>query len=333
MIHQKFEMVIRRRVHHIGVMSVLPPRFLPPRSKPTRPATRGFLFALSAYGLWGVLPLFLKLVDHIPAMEVVAHRILWSVPIAGAVLLALGRTSDVKAALRSPRTMAMAALTACLITVNWGIYVWAIAVDRTVETALGYYINPLMSIAMAAVFLREKLSRAQIVAVGLAVLAVVVLTVEAGGLPWISLTLATSFAIYGFLRKTLPIGPSQGFFLEVLILSVPSLAYVIWLHARAEGHFVALQPENMLLLVLCGPATAVPLLLYGFGAKLLRFSTLGIMQYIAPTMVFLIAVFVFREPLGVWKMLAFALIWTALALYSWSMFSGRTATRNSVPLD
>ena len=333
MIHQKFEMVIRRRVHHIGVMSVSSTPVSAAQVEADKAATRGFLFALSAYGLWGVLPLFLKLVDHIPAMEVVAHRILWSVPIAGAVLLALGRTSDVKAALRSPRTMAMAALTACLITVNWGIYVWAIAVDRTVETALGYYINPLMSIAMAAVFLREKLSRAQIVAVGLAVLAVVVLTVEAGGLPWISLTLATSFAIYGFLRKTLPIGPSQGFFLEVLILSVPSLAYVIWLHARAEGHFVALQPENMLLLVLCGPATAVPLMLYGFGAKLLRFSTIGIMQYIAPTMVFLIAVFVFREPLGVWKMLAFALIWTALALYSWSMFSGRTATRNSVPLD
>ena len=170
-------------------------------------------------------------------MEVVAHRILWSVPIAGAVLLALGRTADVKVALRSPRTMAMAALTASLITVNWGIYVWAIAVDRTVETALGYYINPLMSIAMAAVFLGEKLSRAQIVAVGLAVLAVVVLTVEAGGLPWISLALATSFAIYGFLRKTLPIGPSQGFFLEVLILSVPSLAYVIWLACAGGGAF------------------------------------------------------------------------------------------------
>ena len=186
-------------------------------------ATRGFLFALSAYGLWGVLPLFLKLVDHIPAVEVVAHRILWSVPIAGAVLLAIGRTADVKAALRSPRTLAMAALTASLITVNWGIYVWAIAVDRTVETALGYYINPLMSIAMAAVFLGEKLSRAQIAAVALAALAVIVLTVEAGGLPWISLALATSFAIYGFLRKTLPIGPSQGFFLEVLMLSFPAL--------------------------------------------------------------------------------------------------------------
>ncbi|MEW9806677.1 EamA family transporter RarD [Mesorhizobium marinum] len=288
-------------------------------------ATRGFLFALSAYGLWGFLPLFLKLVAHLPAVEVLAHRVLWSVPIAGVVLVALGRTADVKAALRSPRTLAMAALTASLISINWGIYVWAIAVERTVEAALGYYINPLMTVAMAAVFLREKLSRSQVVAVGLAALAVLVLTVDAGGLPWISLLLAASFAVYGFLRKTLPIGPSQGFFLEVLILSVPSLAYVAWLQAHGESHFLASQPEDMLLLVLCGPATAVPLLLYGFGAKLLRFSTIGIMQYIAPTMVFLIAVFVFREPFGVWKMVAFALIWIALALYSWSMFSGRSA--------
>jgi chloramphenicol-sensitive protein RarD len=329
LIHQKFEMVFRAPRHHIGAMSVDSATVPSAQAEADRAATRGFLFALSAYTLWGVLPLFLKMVDHIPAVEVVAHRILWSVPIAGAVLLALGRTADVKAAFRSPRTLALAALTASLITVNWGIYVWAIAADRAIETALGYYINPLMAIAMAAALLGEKLSRVQIAAVGLAVLAVAVLTVEAGGLPWISLALATSFAIYGFLRKTLPIGPSQGFFLEVLILSIPSLAYVMWLQAHGEGHFVLSNPDNMLLLVLCGPATAVPLMLYGFGAKLLRFSTIGIMQYMAPTMVFLIAVFVFREPLGVWRMIAFALIWTALALYSWSMFSGRSAKAGS----
>ena len=323
MVHQKFAMVFRCRGHHIGAMSA--ESASPAATGTPDNATRGFLFALSAYLLWGVLPLFLKMVDHIPAMEVIPHRILWSVPIAGAVLLALGRTGDIKAAIRSPRTLAMAALTASLITVNWGVYVWAIAADRTVETALGYYINPLMSIAMAALFLGEKLSRLQVVAIGLAVLAVAVLTVEAGGLPWVSLALATSFAIYGFLRKTLPIGPSQGFFLEVLILSVPSLAYVIWLAAHGESHFLASQPDDMLLLVLCGPATAVPLMLFGFGAKLLKFSTIGIMQYMAPTMVFLIAVFIFEEPLGASRLVAFALIWTALALYSWSMFSGRAA--------
>ena len=242
MIHQKFEMVIGARRHHIGAMSVeTAPAATAPQT-PDNAAMRGFLFAFSAYTLWGVLPLFLKMVDHIPAVEVVAHRILWSVPIAGVVLLAIGRTADIKAAFRSPRTLALAALTASLITVNWGIYVWAIAADRTVETALGYYINPLMSIAMAAAFLGEKLTRLQIVAVGLAVLAVVILTVGAGGLPWISLALATSFAIYGFLRKTLPIGPSQGFFLEVLLLSLPCLAYVVWLAVRGEsGRVIFMQ--------------------------------------------------------------------------------------------
>lgn len=287
-------------------------------------ATRGFLFALSAYLLWGFLPLYMKAVAHIPPLEIVAHRIIWSVPVAGIVLLALGRTADIAAAFRSPRTLAMAALTAGIITVNWGVYVWAIAVDRTVETALGYYINPLVTVLLGAVLLGEKLDRRQMIAVGLAVLAVAVLTIEAGGLPWVSLVLAFSFAAYGYLRKTLPVGPSQGFFLEVLILSGPCLAYVAWLGATGQGHFLD-SGSNVALLLFAGPATAVPLILYAFGAKLLRISTIGIMQYIAPTMIALIAVFVFGEPFGTARMVAFALIWLALALYSWSMLFGRKA--------
>ncbi|QDY98890.1 EamA family transporter RarD [Nitratireductor mangrovi] len=284
-------------------------------------AARGFAFAFSAYFLWGLLPLLMKALGHIPAVEVVAHRIVWSVPIAGAVLVALGRTADLKAALRSPRTLAMAALTAGFITVNWGLYVWAIAVGRAVETSLGYYINPLVSIAMGAVLLGEKLTRAQIVAVALAAAAVALLTVEAGGLPWVSLVLAFSFACYGFLRKTLPIGPSQGFFLEVLILALPALFYLFWLETTGASHFALAEPGNIALLLACGPATAVPLLLYGFGAKLLRLSTIGLMQYIAPTMIFLIAVFVFDEPFGGVRLAAFALIWAALAIYTWSILA------------
>ncbi|UUP19018.1 EamA family transporter RarD [Nitratireductor thuwali] len=283
-------------------------------------ALRGFGFAFSAYFLWGLLPFFMKAVAHIPAVEVVAHRIVWSVPLAGLVLLALGRTGDVKAAFRSPRTLLMAALTASVITVNWGVYVWAISVDRTVETALGYYINPLLSIALAAVFLGEKLTRTQLAAVGLAAIAVTILTVDAGGLPWVSLVLALAFAIYGFLRKTLPIGPSQGFFLEVLMLAVPALFYILWLESTGQGHFRPSEPWDIALLLACGPITAVPLLLYSFGAKLLRYSTIGIMQYIAPTMIFIIAVFVFAEPFDTVRALAFVLIWTGLALYTWSMF-------------
>lgn len=288
-----------------------------------RAATRGFFFALGAYVFWGVQPIFMKMVAHIPAAEVVAHRIVWSVPIAGVVLLLLGRTADLKAALRSPRTLIMAAVTASLITFNWGIYVWAIAVDRAVETALGYYINPLVSVVMGAVLLGEKLNRAQMVAVGLAALAVVIMTVYAGGLPWVSLALALSFAFYGYLRKTLPIGPSQGFFLEVLILCLPALGYILWLQMHGEGHFLPSSSNDIVLLLLCGPVTATPLLLYAFGAKLLRFSTIGIMQYIGPSIVLLIAVFVFGEPFGGVRAIAFGLIWAALVIYTWSMFSER----------
>ncbi|MGI6852847.1 EamA family transporter RarD [Mesorhizobium sp. 1B3] len=290
-----------------------------------RAATRGFLFALGAYTLWGVLPIFMKMVDHIPAVEVVAHRIVWSVPLAGLALLLLGRTADVKVAIRSPRALLMAAVTASIITLNWGIYVWAIAVDRAVETALGYYINPLMSVVMGSALLGEKLNKLQILAVGLATLAVVILTIYAGGLPWVSLALALTFAVYGYLRKTLPIGPSQGFFLEVLILCLPALAYILWLQGRGEGHFNVSSPDDVTLLLLCGPVTAIPLLLYAFGAKLLRLSTLGLMQYIGPSIVLLIAVFVFGEPFGGVRAVAFGLIWAALAIYTWSIFRGRSA--------
>lgn len=281
---------------------------------------RGFFLALAAYLLWGLLPFYLKAVAHLPLLEVIAHRIVWSVPIAAAVLVALGRTADFKAALGSPRMLRMAALTAVLISVNWSIYVWAIAVDRTIETSLGYYINPLVNVVVGALLLGEKLDRWQTVAVALAAIAVTVLTIEGGKLPWVSLALAFSFAAYGYFRKTLPIGPSQGFLLEVLLLSVPALAYIVWLTATGQGHF-GLGWQDTLLLIGCGPVTAVPLLLFAFGAKLLRLSTIGIMQYIAPTMVFLIAVFVFGEPFGQIQAIAFGLIWAALAIYTWSMFA------------
>ena len=279
----------------------------------------GFAYAIGAYFLWGFLPFYMKAVDHISPVEVVVHRVLWSVPVAAVLLVALGRTADIRAAFRSRRTLAMAAVTASLITVNWGLYVWAIAVDRTLETALGYYINPLVNVLLGALLLGERLNRAQAVAVALAVLAVVILTINAGGLPWISIVLPLTFGVYGFLRKTLPVGPSQGFFLEVLILSVPALAYAVWLAVAKADHFVGGTFAETALLIGCGPVTAIPLILFAFGAKLLRFTTIGLLQYIAPTMIFLIAVFVFKEPFSMWQAAAFALIWTALAIYSWSM--------------
>ena len=287
-------------------------------------AARGFLFALSSYLLWGVLPFYMKAVAHIPSAEVVAHRIVWSVPIAAALLVWLGRTADIKVALRTPRMLALAALTAALITMNWCIYVWAIAADRALETALGYYINPLLSVFLGAVVLGEKLNRAQMVAIGLAVLAVGLLTWESGGLPWVSVALALTWGVYALFKKTLPIGPAQGFFLEVLLLSIPALGYIIWLEGTGAGHFGRTGVGDVWLLLGCGLVTAVPLILFANGAKLLRLSTIGIMQYIAPTMIFVIAVFIFREPFTSERAVAFALIWAALAIYSWSMFSSRT---------
>ncbi|WP_269931560.1 EamA family transporter RarD [Aminobacter sp. HY435] len=287
-------------------------------------ATRGFLFALSAYLMWGFLPFYMKAVAHIPAAEVIAHRIIWSIPIAAVLLWWLGRTADIKTALRSPRTLALGALTASLITINWGVYVWAIGNDRALETALGYYINPLLSVFLGAVVLGEKLTRAQMLAIGLAALAVGLLTWESGGLPWVSIVLALSWGFYAMFKKTLPIGPAQGFFLEVLILGIPALCYIVYLQSSGVGHFFSAEMTDVWLLLGCGLVTAVPLILFANGAKLLRLSTIGIMQYIAPTMIFVIAIFIFREPFSSERAVAFALIWVALAIYTWSMYSERT---------
>mgnify|MGYP001400279721 FL=1 len=282
-------------------------------------SARGFAFALTAYFLWGFLPIYMKAVAHISPFEVLAHRVVWSVPVAGIVLLILRRTSELTAAFRSPRTLMMAGLTAALITVNWGIYVWAISVDRALDTALGYFINPLFSIFLAAVLLKERLQPVQLVAIVLVIVAVALLTYDAGGLPWVALILTVSWGFYAFFRKTLPVGPNQGFFLEVLILSPPALAYIVYAETAGSGHLFHGSLSDTLLLVASGLVTAGPLMIYANGAKLLRLSTIGIMQYIAPTMIFLIAVFVFHEPLSMVKLGAFMLIWSALAIYSWAM--------------
>lgn len=283
---------------------------------------RGFAFALTAYLLWGFLPIYMKAVAHISPAEVIAHRIVWSLPLAGIVLIVLGRTQDIRAALRSPRMLAMAALTASLITVNWGTYVWAIGAGHSLDAALGYFINPLFSIFLGAVFLKEKLQPLQIAAIALAALAVAILALDSGGIPWVALTLAVSWGFYALLRKTLPLGPNQGFFLEVLILSGPALLYILYLEFGGQGHLYRTGLADTTLLLGCGVITAVPLMIYANGAKLLKLSTIGIMQYIAPTMIFLIAVFVFHEPFGTARMIAFPLIWAGLFLYSWSMLKG-----------
>lgn len=280
---------------------------------------RGFGFALTAYLLWGFLPLYMKAVAHISPAEIIAHRVIWSLPVAGAVLVWLGRTADILPAFRNPRMLAMAACTAALITVNWGIYVWAIGSGHALDAALGYYINPLFSVFLGAALLGERLTLTQKLAIGLAAIAVAVLTVESGKLPVAALGLTVSWGIYAYLKKSLPIGPNQGFFLEVLILSPFAAGYILWAAITGHGHFFAGVPFDTGMLLCAGFITAVPLMIYANGAKLLRLSTIGVLQYIAPTMIFLMAVLVFNEPFGTARMIAFPMIWVALVIYTTSM--------------
>jgi len=279
----------------------------------------GFFFALSAYLFWGFIALYWKETSHIDPVEVTAHRALWSFPFAAIVLFAMGRTSDILPTLKSPKKLAMLFFTSLLITFNWGVFIWAVAVERTLEAAFAYYVNPLLTVFLGFVILGERFSRLQSVAIAIAAIAVGYLTFANGELPWISISLAGSFAIYGLIRKTMDVGPAQGFFVEVLLISPFAFAYFIWLESTGQGVFFE-SSLNWLLLLLAGPATAAPLILYAMGAKLLRLSTIGIMQYIAPSIIFLISIFIFGEELRQELLIAFILIWCALVLYSWSTF-------------
>ncbi|CAN7342190.1 MULTISPECIES: EamA family transporter RarD [Brucella] len=289
--------------------------------------SRGFMMAMGAYGLWAILPFYLKALSHLPALEIVAHRVIWSVPVAAILLLFIGQFRTILDALRKPRMLAMAALTAALITVNWSVYVWAVAHDQIIGAALGYYINPLFNVVLGGLFLGERLSKVQYVAVGFAFAAVLVLTLNAGGLPWVSLVLPLTFGLYGFFRKSLPMPPLQGFTLEVVILSIPALGYVFWLMANGQDHFFSGTMSNVSLLLLAGPFTAIPLILYAGGAKLLRYTTLGLMQYLTPTLLFIFAIFIFHEPFSNAQLVAFVLIWTGLIIYTWSSLSAHRKAR------
>ena len=279
---------------------------------------QGLAFVIAAYFLWGFLPLYMKALSHVPAAEVVAHRVVWSVPVAALVLIALKRTKELREALGNPRMLAQAGLTAALISVNWGIYIWAIGNGQALEAALGYYINPLFSIALGAVLLGERLNRTQMLAIGFAAAAVVILTFDAGRLPLVALALMFTWGFYAYFKKSLPIGPNQGFLLEVLILSPFALAYMVYLSVTGQAVFLTM-PGTTFLLLCAGVVTSVPLMLYANGAKGVRMSTVGILQYIAPSMIFLIAVFVFNEPFGGMRVYAFPLIWLAPVIYTFPM--------------
>ena len=295
--------------------------YFPGMAQPSKDTLRGFLFALTAYLLWGFLPFYMKAVKDIPTAEVIAHRILWSLPIAFAVLAWQGQFSGMFAVLRNPARLKYAVACAALISVNWGIYVWAIGSGHALDAALGYYINPLFSIFLGAMLLGERLTKPQIAAIGLAALAVLILTIEAGRVPLVALGLTVTWGFYAYFKRQMPIGPNEGFALEVLILAPLALAYLAVASARGTAHFGA-DTRTTLLLMAAGLVTAVPLMIYANGAKGLRLSTIGIMQYIAPSMILVIALTFFGETLGPAQITAFALIWAALALYTLPMLRG-----------
>ncbi|MGH1464636.1 MAG: EamA family transporter RarD [Cognatishimia sp.] len=289
-----------------------------PTSAVNQDTPQGLVLAIMAYGLWGMLPLYMDKLAHVSPAEIVAHRAIWSIPVAATVLILLRRTDTLRTAIKNPRMLAMACLTAALISINWGVYVYAISVGRVADAALGYYINPLFSMFLAVVLLGEQPNRAQLIAIGLAAIAVVVLFVLADRPPWVPLGLSVTWGFYAYFKKSLPIGPNQGFLLEVLILSVPAVIYVVFLLGTGGGHF-AKEATDTALLLGCGVVTAVPLLLYANGAKKIRLSTAGILQYLAPSMIFLIAIFVFGEEIDTGRKIAFPLIWLALIIYSGAM--------------
>lgn len=283
---------------------------------------RGLVLALSAFLIWGlVLPIYLKGLAHVSPIEVLAHRVLWSIPLAIAILAAMGTLRSFPRLLR-PRILVMAAVTASLISVNWGVYIWAIGNGHGLESALGYYVNPLINVLLGMAFLGERPNRLQGGSILLAAFGVALLTYESGGLPWVSLALALSFGFYGLLRKTMPFEATEGFLLEVLILFVPALAVLAYVSAQGETRFGA-DGVDTLLLVGTGVVTAVPLILYAAGARLLPYTTIGLLQYLSPTLIFLTAVFVFGEPFGFWQGASFAFIWAGLALYTLAMLRAR----------
>ena len=284
-----------------------------------RDTREGYLYAGAAYFLWGFMPLYMKWLAHIPAWEVVPHRTLWSLPFAFGVVWWQGGMDTLRRALTNPRLLAMSLLTATLVAINWGVYVWSIGASRALEAALGYYINPLFSILLAAAFIGERLTRPQLFAIVLAALAVALLTWEQGGLPWVSLVLTVTWGLYAFFKKTLPVPPTQGFLMEILILTVPALVMLGWFESKGTSHFIHTGAHDTVLLLGTGALTAIPLMFYANGAKLLRLSTIAVMQYSVPTANFLFAVFVFHEPFGPAKLAAFALIWTALVIYTWTL--------------
>jgi len=287
-----------------------------PQSKARRNSLTGVFYAASAFLLWGLIPVYWKALQAVSALEIVTHRVIWSFFILLALTLAQRRGSELAETLRTPRTLLVLIVTTLLVSVNWLLYIWAINAGYLLQASLGYYITPLVNVLLGMLFLKERLRRPQALAVLLACAAVAFLTVSYGQFPWIALGLAFSFGIYGLIRKVAPVGPLVGLTVETLLLTPIGCAYLIYLERQDAGALFHGDLVLDALLIGTGLVTAFPLLFFNLGARRINLSTLGLMQYIAPSGMFLLAVFVYGEPFTTDQLWTFALIWTALAIYS-----------------
>lgn len=279
-------------------------------------STRGVAFGIAAYAMWGCFPLFFALFDGVPAHEVLVHRIVWSCVFLTVVISLLRRWQPVAAALANPRGLGRVALCAVLIAINWGLYIYAVETKHVLQASLGYFLTPLINVALGVLILRERMARLQAASVVLAGVGILIQVVLLASVPWISLILAVSFGFYGLVRKQIALDGLSGLFVETLILLPIALLAFGWLTASGASNF--LVQGNTLLLVACGVVTALPLLAFAGAARRLRLSTVGFLMYLNPTLQFLIALLVFNEPLDQVQLISFVIIWIALALYSWS---------------
>ncbi len=287
--------------------------------------TRGFVLGVAAYGMWAVLPVYFKAVGEVSALEVLCHRIVWSVVLLGVIAALSGLWPQVRALLRDRRTLGLLAISTALVACNWFVYIWAVAEGYIVQASLGYYINPLMNVFLGVVFLSERLSRLGWMSVALAGFGVVYIAVIGGELPWISLLLATSFALYGLVRKVAKVGAVVGLWVETLFVGPLALAYLAVLASDGSLAFTASAWHLDLLLILAGAVTALPLMCFTAAARILPLSTMGFLQYIAPSGQLLLAVLVYDEAFSLHQAVTFACIWTALLLFSGEQIALRRA--------
>lgn len=275
---------------------------------------KGILYAFGAYGLWGLFPLYWKFVQHVPALQVIGHRIGWSFVLLFLVILGTRQWSKLRSLLTG-RVLVVYMFSGLLLSVNWLIYVWGVNAGFIVETSLGYFINPLLSVLLGMVFLRERLRLMQWLPISLAAAGVIYLTITYGRLPWIALSLAFSFGLYGLAKKLAPLGSLHGLTLETGLVFFPALFYLLFVEFQGEGHFLHDGLATDLLLIGAGIVTTVPLLMFASAVRRIPLSMVGIMQYIAPTLQFLIGVLVYHETFDFSRLIGFGLVWLALIIF------------------